>query len=115
MLGANLTANVCDFRLWAPEAKSVALQLTTRQGTRNWPMQAAEDGHFALHTSARAGDRYFYIVDQSKPVPDPVSRLLPEGVHGPTEIVHPESFSWTDAHGRGLPLRDYVIYELDVG
>ncbi len=38
---------------------------------------------------ARVGDRYAYILDGSQPIPDPVSRFLPEGVHGPTEIVDP--------------------------
>ncbi len=52
----------------------------------------SSDGYFALQAFARPGDKYFYIVDQNKPVPDPVSRLLPEGVHGPTEIVDPEKF-----------------------
>jgi maltooligosyltrehalose trehalohydrolase len=78
-------------------------------------MQHEGDHHFALQAFAGAGDKYFYIVDQNKPVPDPVSRLLPEGVHGPTEIVDAERFSWTDAAWRGLPLRDYVIYELHAG
>jgi maltooligosyltrehalose trehalohydrolase len=115
-LGANLSGDSCDFRVWAPSAKSVTLRLTNEHGTRDWPMQS--DGeHFYLQAFARLGDRYFYIVDQNKPVPDPVSRLLPEGVHGPTEIVDPESFAWawTDSGWRGLPLRDYVIYELHIG
>ncbi len=115
MLGANLTHDRCEFRLWAPAAKSVTLRLSTAGGTRDWPMQPEEDGHFAVEAPARAGDRYFYLVDDNKPVPDPVSRLLPEGVHGPTEIIDPESFSWSDARWRGLPLRDYVIYELHIG
>lgn len=78
-------------------------------------MQYAGDRHFTLQAFARPGDRYFYIVDQNKPVPDPVSRLLPEGVHGPTEIVDPDKFVWSDAGWRGLPLRDYVLYELHIG
>lgn len=113
-LGANLAGDSCDFRVWAPAAKSVTLRLINEHGSRDWPMQAADD-HFTLQAFARAGNRYSYIVDQNKPVPDPVSRLLPEGVHGPTEIVDPESFVWTDAAWRGLPLRDYVIYELHIG
>lgn len=78
-------------------------------------MAAADDNYFTLQVFARAGDTYSYIVDQNKPVPDPVSRLLPQGVHGPTEIVDPESFSWTDSGWRGLHLRDFVIYELHIG
>ena len=47
-------------------------------------MRPAERGYFELEAPAKAGNRYFYIVDDAKPVPDPVSRLLPEGVHGAT-------------------------------
>jgi maltooligosyltrehalose trehalohydrolase len=115
MLGANLADDGCEFRVWAPAAQSVTLRLTNDHGTQDWPMRSSGDGHFALQADARAGDRYSYIVDQNKPVPDPVSRLLPEGVHGRTEIVDPENFTWTDHGWRGLRLRDYVIYELHVG
>src|SRR5260221_4376276 len=114
MLGPSLAGDNCYFRLWAPSAKSVTLHLTNQHGTRDWPMQYV-DQHFTFQASARAGDKYFYIIDQNKPVPDPVSRLLLEGVHGPTEIVDPEKFFWSDSGWRGLPLRDYVIYELHVG
>ena len=116
-LGANLAGDSCDFHVWAPAAKTVTLRLMNEHGSRDWPMQAADDHCFTLQAFARAGDKYFYIVDQNKPVPDPASRLLPEGVHGPTEIVDPERFAWTktDAAWRGLPLRDYVIYELHIG
>jgi maltooligosyltrehalose trehalohydrolase len=114
MLGASLSGESCDFRVWAPSAQSVTLRLTGEHGTRDWPMQS--DGqYFSLQAFARHGDRYFYIADQNKPVPDPVSRFLPEGVHGPTEIVDPENSAWNDSGWCGLPLRDYVIYELHIG
>lgn len=115
MSGANLSGDSCDFRVWAPSAQSVTLRLTNEHSTQDWPMAYLDDGYYALQAFARAGDRYSYIVDQNKPVPDPVSRLLPEGVHGRTEIVGPENFIWTDQSWRGLPLRDYVIYELHIG
>ena len=114
MLGASLTREGCEFRVWAPNARKIVLQLAT-QGGREVAMERAEDGHFIVETSARAGDQYFYRVDAGKPVLDPVSRLLPRGVHGPSEIVDPATFAWTDAKWRGLPLKDYVIYELHVG
>src|SRR6478736_1207211 len=95
MLGANLAGDNCDFRVWAPSAQTVTLRLINDQGTHDWPMQSS-DGYFSLQAFARAGDKYFYIVDQNKPVPDPVSRLLPESVHGPSEIVDPERFAWTE-------------------
>ncbi|HSK43605.1 MAG TPA: malto-oligosyltrehalose trehalohydrolase, partial [Candidatus Binatia bacterium] len=114
MLGANVVGDSCDFRVWAPSAKTIMLRLINDQGAHDWPMQSC-DGYFTLQAFARPGDKYFYIVDQNKPVPDPVSRLLPDGVHGPTQIVDPERFAWTDSSWRGLPLRDYVIYELHIG
>jgi maltooligosyltrehalose trehalohydrolase len=78
-------------------------------------MPYTENGQFAIEAFAFPGDRYSYILDENKPLPDPVSRLLPEGVHGPTEIVDPSQFRWTDQDWRGLPLNEYIIYELHVG
>ncbi|HEX7288413.1 MAG TPA: malto-oligosyltrehalose trehalohydrolase [Candidatus Angelobacter sp.] len=129
MLGATLAGDVCEFRVWAPSARRVTLRLMTAgvpdapgfgalgqgDGVLDLAMPYTEDGQFALEAFARAGDRYFYIVDDHKPVPDPVSRLLPEGVHGPTEIVDPQAFVWCDQQWRGLPLKDYIIYELHIG
>lgn len=108
--GANVRGAQVEFRVWAPNAHEVALRLDGR----DHPMR--RDGEdFTLDLPARAGQRYFYVVDGHGQVPDPVSRLLPEGVHGPTEIVDPESYRWREASWRGIDLRDYVIYELHVG
>ena len=115
LLGAFLTGDECVFRVWAPHARRVQLQLMSAQGPRALEMERRDGDHFVLHAAAKTGDRYFYIVDNHKPVPDPVSRWLPEGVHGPTEIVDPQNFPWNDANWRGLQLKDYILYELHVG
>ncbi len=70
---------------------------------------------FVATAAAAAGDRYAYVLADGLTVPDPVSRFLPDGVHGPTEIVDPSAFRWSDTGWRGVPLRDYVLYELHVG
>ncbi len=70
---------------------------------------------FVATVPARAGDRYAYVFSDGSAIPDPVSRSLPDGVHGPTEIVDPNAFQWTDSEWRGRELRDYVIYELHIG
>jgi maltooligosyltrehalose trehalohydrolase len=36
-------------------------------------------------------------------------------VHGPSEVVDPGAFEWTDAEWRAPVLRDVVVYELHVG
>ena len=112
MRGANLDGSTCSFQVWAPNAKQVTLRLL---GHRDLHMQPESGGVFSITADAAAGDRYFYLVDNHPPVPDPVSRLLPEGVHGPTEIVDPGSFAWNDQDWRGVELRDAIIYELHIG
>ncbi len=125
MDGARVAGARTEFRVWAPNAERPNLPkpgadeesgvLLRFEHGRTQPMQRAGHGLFTAGQLARAGDRYFYEVSGNRPVPDPVSRLLPEGVHGPTEIVDPDAFRWTDRNWRGIELRDYIIYELHVG
>lgn len=112
MYGAMLDGSTAAFRVWAPNAQQVTLRPV---GNRDLPMRREPDGTFTAQAPAQAGDRYFYVLDDHKPLPDPVSRLLPEGVHGPTAIVEPNAFPWRDQHWRGFELPDYIIYELHVG
>ncbi len=112
MYGATLEGGTAEFRVWAPNAHRARLRLV---GGHDLPMQCADKGTFSAQAPVQAGDRYFYVLDDHKPLPDPVSRLLPEGVHGPTALVDPNSFAWNDQDWGGLDLRDYIIYELHVG
>ena len=61
-----------------------------------------------------AGTRYFFRINEQSDIPDPASRFQPEGVHGPSEVTA-ASFQWADGGWFGLPMREYVIYELHVG
>ncbi len=110
--GATVRGSQTEFRVWAPKATRVTLRLL---GRGDFEINCERDGSFFAALPARVGDRYLYIVDKNQPVPDPVSRLLPEGVHGPTEILDPEAFRWKDQGWRGLDIREYLIYELHVG
>ena len=47
--------------------------------------------------------------------PDPASRWQPAGLRGPSRVVDPGAFPWTDRRFRAAPLRDAVLYELHVG
>ncbi len=113
--GASVIDDHVTFRVWAPAPKAMTLRLW-RAGTapQDLPMHRF-GGDFTGIAKAAAGDRYAYVLDDGTAVPDPVSRYLPESVHGPTEIVEHRAFRWSDAAWPGLPLRDYVIYELHVG
>ena len=111
---AEPAAGGVSFRLWAPRAEAVSLQL---EGAipRVLPMGREAEGWFALTTGlARPGSRYRYIVDGTA-FPDPASRRQPEGVHGPSEVEDPEAYEWTDLAWRGRAWEELVIYELHLG
>ncbi len=109
--GANLNGAWAEFRVWAPRCREMRVEVI---GRGEFAMDSAADGSFSVKLRSGAGDRYFYRTGDLR-VPDPVSRLLPEGVHGPSEIVDPGAFSWTDHSWRGRELRDLIVYELHVG
>jgi maltooligosyltrehalose trehalohydrolase len=99
-------AGVVEFRVWAPEARSLTLRLngTDREVAR------AEDGFWSTEATAGQGDTYVYVVD-GKEWPDPCSRWQPQGVRGPSAVVDLPR----PAKSEGLTLDDLVLYELHVG
>ncbi|MBV9179894.1 MAG: malto-oligosyltrehalose trehalohydrolase [Acidobacteria bacterium] len=101
------------FRLWAPTASSVALWLPG--ASRRQAMVGNHDGWFELVTEAPPGTHYQYVINSQHPVPDPASRFQPTAVHGVSEVIDPEVFSWRDLDWRGRPWEEAVIYELHVG
>ncbi len=76
-------------------------------------IRGGEDFELILE-DARPGDRYSLVLNGADR-PDPYSRSQPEGVHAPSEIVDPDSFQWSDLDWKGIPLADYIFYELHVG
>lgn len=101
------------FRVWAPRHTSLALQV---EGAGKYPMSRDKNGFFTYKTRAvEPGDRYMYVMENGLARPDPVSRSLPQGVHGPTEVIDPSAFTWRDQEWQGLILRDAIFYEVHVG
>lgn len=103
------------FRAWAPFVRSLDLEIVGPI-KRRLPMQPGADGVFEIVVEeARAGADYFLVKDDQAKLPDPRSRHQPQGVHGPSRVVDPAEFAWTDASWPGVQLKDHVIYELHVG
>jgi len=103
------------FRVWAPHARNVAVRLVGKD-QQLIPMEPRELGYFEVTASGVGAEaRYVYVLDGDKDRPDPASRFQPEGVHGASAVVDPESFYWTDHQWSGLPLSDFIIYELHTG
>ncbi len=78
-------------------------------------LRPSAGGYFIGTARAEPRLRYLYLLDGERRRPDPASRALVDGVHGPSEVVDTTAFAWTDAGWRGLPLRDMVLYEIHVG
>jgi len=113
--GAECLGNGCvRFRLCAPKASHVDVLLGEKSSTPH-PASSVGDGWFELITSgAEAGDLYRFQIDGTR-VPDPASRFQPQDVHGPSQIIAPNEFDWTDAQWNGRPWEEAVFYELHVG
>ncbi|HLK91876.1 MAG TPA: malto-oligosyltrehalose trehalohydrolase [Polyangia bacterium] len=108
------------FSVWAPRAEALAVRLLGPDGAvrAELPMARDADGVFTVRAGAgqaSAGTDYVYVLPGVGARPDPVSRLQPAGVHGPSRVVEPAGFRWTDGGWRGLALPDLIFYELHVG
>ena len=98
-----------ELRVWAPEAQRVDLH----QGTDITAMSAADDGWWVVEADA---DRaYGFALDGGPVLPDPRSRWQPDGVHGLSRCVDPDSFDWQATAWQGRALLGRVVYELHVG
>ena len=116
--GATVMPAGTTFSVWAPAASSVVVHVESGGLAGAHPLAHADGQRGVWEGSVpgvKAGDRYGYRLDDDDPLPDPVSRSQPDGVHGLSEVVDPASFEWTDEAWRGLPLADFVIYEVHIG
>ncbi|MGH7630797.1 MAG: malto-oligosyltrehalose trehalohydrolase [Gemmatimonadales bacterium] len=113
-IGAEVRPEGIDFRVWAPRRARVEVVLETEG--RAVPLAPGADGYF--HTvvpELSAGTRYRFRLDGGIPVPDPASRFQPGGPHGPSEVIDPAPFAWSDAGWHGAAIDGQVCYEVHVG
>ena len=113
--GAEAAGGQARFRLWAPSAARVELALASGNATAYVPMQPLGEGWFESLSAAAPGTRYRFRIDGGLEVPDPASRFNPDDVHGPSVVVDPGDFEWTDGEWHGRPWEEVVLYELHVG
>ncbi len=99
------------FRVWAPTAATVAIDMDDCQIKLN-PTAA---GVFEGRLPASVGEDYTFVLDGAERLPDPCSRCQPLGLDGPSRIVDPAALAAREPHWHGVPLAQLVIYELHVG
>jgi maltooligosyltrehalose trehalohydrolase len=114
--GATITPDGVRFDVWASNASYVDVELIRGAETTWHPMETTGDGRFSTTLDhAVAGDRYRFRLNGEESYPDPYSRFQPDGVHGPSEVIDPSTFAWSDDGWSGLSADELVIYELHVG
>lgn len=112
-VGADPQTDGVHFRVWAPDHEAVAVVV---EGLDARPLTPASGGHFeGFVPGIGPGALYRYRPGRGRAYPDPASRFQPQGPHGPSMVVDPTAFRWTDAGWLGRPLAGQVIYELHVG
>jgi maltooligosyltrehalose trehalohydrolase len=117
--GASLRGDdTAEFRVWAPNLTSLSVRIPGER-PRTIPMIRSSNSKasefVATVSQIGEGTDYFYVLEGEQERPDPVSRWQPRGVHGPSRIVNPAAFRWCDQEWSGIPLKDFIIYELHAG
>jgi maltooligosyltrehalose trehalohydrolase len=112
-IGAEPIPGGVHFRVWAPRRRTVEVVV---EGGPTKALTAEGNGYFSGPVAeTRAGSCYRYRVDGEGPFPDPASRFQPDGPHGPSEVIDPRVFCWSDNDWHGVALPGQILYELHLG
>ena len=113
-IGAEIVdAQTVHVRVWAPRATRASV---VKANGELAPLTREDGGYFSGTMAAAPGDRYRFKLDDDEHLyPDPASRFQPDGPHGPSAIVDPAAFRWTDQGWPGATRDGQVVYELHIG
>ncbi len=109
-----------SFRVWAPDRRRVRVVLEGGPGVYGSfrvDLERESGGYFAGTVDGIGdGALYRFQLDASEDLlPDPASRFQPEGPFGPSQVVNPNRFTWTDAKWPGVHLQGQIMYEMHIG
>ncbi len=110
------------FRVWSTRAQ--CMEVVIEDGAASGlaapiTVTLTPEGHgyfSGLVPTLGNGVLYHYRIDGGDMLyPDPASRFQPHGPHGPSQVVDPSEFQWTDTAWPGVHLEGQVIYEMHLG
>ncbi|WP_200864730.1 malto-oligosyltrehalose trehalohydrolase [Arcticibacter svalbardensis] len=105
---------LAQFSVWAPKATFVEISLVDKK--LRLPLTETAYGYWTIQTNQiKEGDLYQLILDRKTERPDPASLSQPEGVHGSSQALNLNDYSWTDTNWQNTALESYIIYELHTG
>jgi maltooligosyltrehalose trehalohydrolase len=87
------------------------------EGAAEFPLTAEGNGYFSgVRSHTAAGTLYrLRLEDETKLFPDPASRFQPRGGDGPSQVIDPSRFGWSDGEWRGVRRTGQVLYEMHIG
>jgi maltooligosyltrehalose trehalohydrolase len=100
------------FRIWAPHYTELHIKVNDAPPVQ---LHKTGSGWHEISLQCAPGSRYVYQTPHGDFLPDPASAFQPEDVHGPSQVIDHNSYSWRALHWRGRPWEETVIYELHVG
>ena len=111
--GAHWDPEGTTFIVWTTTTSDVAVRLLDGKGNpaRTERLHATEPPtRYETRVANVAPGTLYEVLLDGAPVPDPFARSLPQGVHGPAQVV-------PAGRGKSLaaPPADWVIYELHIG
>jgi maltooligosyltrehalose trehalohydrolase len=113
--------NHTHFRVWAPKAREIDVVVEHGQNSKRTfhALSPEQDGYYSGALDVGLNTRYWFRVNSGeKFYSDPASRFQPEGPHGPSCIIDPRQFQWTDSQWPGpaaTGLKGEIIYEMHMG
>ena len=112
--GAEMAGGGARFRLWASASASVQLEIG-HDNPRVVPMEAQAQGWHAVRVEGLgAGTPYAFRLASGLRVADPASRANPWDVAGPSALIDPRAFEWTDDAWQGRPWPEAVALSFPV-
>jgi malto-oligosyltrehalose trehalohydrolase len=111
LFGPRLEKGGVRFRLWAPSAENVRLEV---DGFGLLPMTVLAEGWKEAFAPCRAGARYRFHIGDTQ-FPDPASRRQAGGVHGWSIVCAPMVRDGAHDGWRGHPWEEAVLYECHPG
>ncbi len=112
-IGAEVAPDGVHFRVWAPNSKTVSIVVSGSSDV--YPLVAEADGYYSAQVASLGAGADYKIRLSTGDFPDPASRYQPEGPHGPSRVIEPAKFPWTDADWQGCGRDGQVLYEMHIG
>jgi maltooligosyltrehalose trehalohydrolase len=110
--GPRIEADGVRFRLWAPDAEGMAVEI---ENGPTVPLKLAGGGFLEATAPGGAGTRYRFVTADGRRVPDPASRRQADDVDGPSVVEPVGAYAWRNNDWTGRPWTETVIYELHAG